>query len=279
MRAAARWALLLLLMTALVAALAAQGLSTRTTGASRTPRPGSPKGQLAGSRPILIWNGRRLESREGSPGRRIALTFDDGPDPTWTPRIAAALRRLHVPATFFVIGSKVARHPELSALLYREGFEIGNHTFMHVDLAAVPTWERRRDWAVRPPDRGAVRLRTAPRAARRQPCRGGAVRPAGVDRDPRLRRGGRDRARHSIAGGERVPRARGARRRRRLDRRDGGASRATRARGGAGRPAAEPGQARGSQPRDRRRASRRARAGGRGYRLRAGDAASARPAI
>jgi cellulose synthase/poly-beta-1,6-N-acetylglucosamine synthase-like glycosyltransferase/peptidoglycan/xylan/chitin deacetylase (PgdA/CDA1 family) len=143
MRAAARWALLLLLMTALVAALAAQGLSTRTTGASRTPRPGSPKGQLAGSRPILIWNGRRLESREGSPGRRIALTFDDGPDPTWTPRIAAALRRLHVPATFFVIGSKVARHPGLVRTLYRDGFELGNHTFTHVDLASVPAWERR----------------------------------------------------------------------------------------------------------------------------------------
>src|ERR671930_1866761 len=143
MRAAARWALLLLLMTALVSALAAQGLSTRTTGASRTPRPGSPKGQLAGSRPILIWNGRRLESREGSPGRRIALTFDDGPDPTWTPRIAAALRRLQVPATFFVIGSKVARHPDLIRSLRRWGFELGNHTFTHVDLASLPAWERR----------------------------------------------------------------------------------------------------------------------------------------
>src|SRR5919198_2784853 len=143
MRAAARWALLLLLVTALVAALAAQGLSTRTTGASRTPRPGSPRGVLAGSRPILIWNGRRRESREGSPGRRIALTFDDGPDPTWTPRIAAALRRLHVPATFFVIGSKVARHPGLVRTLYRDGFELGNHTFTHVDLASVPAWERR----------------------------------------------------------------------------------------------------------------------------------------
>ena len=143
MRAAARWALLVLLVTALVAALAAQGLSTRTTGASRTPPPGSPKGQLAGARPILTWNGRRLESREGSPGRRIALTFDDGPDPTWTPRIAAALQRLHVPATFFVIGSKVARHPGVLRTLYRDGFELGNHTFTHVDLASVPAWERR----------------------------------------------------------------------------------------------------------------------------------------
>src|ERR671934_1626367 len=132
MRAAARWALLVLLVTALAAALAAQGLSTRTTGASRTPPPGSPKGQLAGARPILTWNGRRLESREGSPGRRIALTFDDGPDPTWTPRIAAALRREHVPAAFFLVGSAAARHPRLVRMLARDGHEPGNHTFTHV---------------------------------------------------------------------------------------------------------------------------------------------------
>jgi cellulose synthase/poly-beta-1,6-N-acetylglucosamine synthase-like glycosyltransferase/peptidoglycan/xylan/chitin deacetylase (PgdA/CDA1 family) len=142
-RAAARWALLVLLVVALVAALAAQGLSTRTTGASRTPLATGVKGQFAGSRPILAWHGHRLRSREAPPGRRIALTFDDGPDPTWTPRIAAALRRLRVPATFFVVGSKVVRHPGLVARLYRDGFELGNHTFTHVDLASVPSWERR----------------------------------------------------------------------------------------------------------------------------------------
>jgi cellulose synthase/poly-beta-1,6-N-acetylglucosamine synthase-like glycosyltransferase/peptidoglycan/xylan/chitin deacetylase (PgdA/CDA1 family) len=141
-RPAARWALLLLLVVALVAALAAQGLSTRTTGASRTPAPNGAKGTLAGSRPVLTWNGRRLESLGPPPGRRIALTFDDGPDPKWTPRIAAALRRLHVPATFFVVGSKVVSHPRLVATLYREGFELGNHTFTHADIARVPSWER-----------------------------------------------------------------------------------------------------------------------------------------
>ena len=142
-RAAARWGLLALLLVALVAALTAQGVSTRTTGASRTPLADSSRGLLAGARPILTWSGRRLVAREEPPGRRIALTFDDGPDPRWTPRIAAALRRLGVPATFFVIGSKVVRHPDLVRTLYREGFELGNHTFTHVDLAGVPSWERR----------------------------------------------------------------------------------------------------------------------------------------
>src|SRR5262249_7202086 len=98
---------------------------------------------LAGARPILTWDGKRLVSREPPPGRRVALTFDDGPDPRWTPRIAAALRRLHVPATFFVIGSKVVRHPGVVQSLRRDGFDLGNHTFTHVDLAVLPPWERR----------------------------------------------------------------------------------------------------------------------------------------
>jgi cellulose synthase/poly-beta-1,6-N-acetylglucosamine synthase-like glycosyltransferase/peptidoglycan/xylan/chitin deacetylase (PgdA/CDA1 family) len=142
-RTAARWSLLALLLAALAAALAAQGLSTRTTGPSRTPLVQGARGVLAGARPILRWDGKRLVSREQPPGRRIALTFDDGPDPRWTARIAAALRRLHVPATFFVIGSKVVRHPRLVRSLRRSGFELGNHTFTHVDLATLPVWERR----------------------------------------------------------------------------------------------------------------------------------------
>jgi cellulose synthase/poly-beta-1,6-N-acetylglucosamine synthase-like glycosyltransferase/peptidoglycan/xylan/chitin deacetylase (PgdA/CDA1 family) len=140
---AARSGLLLLLLAAVVAALTAQGISTRMTGASRTPLADRSRGAFAGPRPILTWNGRRLVSREGPPGRRIALTFDDGPDPRWTPRLAAVLRRLAVPATFFVVGSKVVRHPNIVRALYREHFELGNHTFTHVDLASVPSWERR----------------------------------------------------------------------------------------------------------------------------------------
>ena len=143
MRTAARWSLLALLLAALAAALAVQGLSTRTTGPSRTPLVKDVSGVLAGARPVLGWNGDRLVSRQPPPGRRVALTFDDGPDPRWTPRIAVALRRLHVPATFFVIGSKVVRHPDLVRSLHRSGFELGNHTFTHVDLASLPVWERR----------------------------------------------------------------------------------------------------------------------------------------
>ncbi len=143
MRTAAHWCLLALVLAALVATLAAQGLSTRTTGPSRTPVGGQTPGVLAGARSILSWNGKRLASREAPPGRRVALTFDDGPDPRWTPRVAAVLRRLHVPATFFAVGSKVVRYPALVRSLHRQGFELGNHTFTHVDLASVGPWERR----------------------------------------------------------------------------------------------------------------------------------------
>jgi cellulose synthase/poly-beta-1,6-N-acetylglucosamine synthase-like glycosyltransferase/peptidoglycan/xylan/chitin deacetylase (PgdA/CDA1 family) len=121
--------------------LGVQGLSTRTTGRSATPPLGE-QGPLAGSGPILLWQDGRLTSRARRPRKEIALTFDDGPDPVWTPRIAATLRRLGVPATFFVVGSQVARHPDVVRRLHAQGFELGNHTFTHADLGSVSAWER-----------------------------------------------------------------------------------------------------------------------------------------
>jgi cellulose synthase/poly-beta-1,6-N-acetylglucosamine synthase-like glycosyltransferase/peptidoglycan/xylan/chitin deacetylase (PgdA/CDA1 family) len=138
---AARWTLLGLLLVPLLVLLAAQGLSTRTTGRSATPL-GTSAGPLASAGPILAWDGDRMTSRGRRPGRKLALTFDDGPDPRWTPRITATLRRLGVPATFFVVGSQVARHPDVVRSLDADGFELGNHTFTHADLAALPGWER-----------------------------------------------------------------------------------------------------------------------------------------
>jgi cellulose synthase/poly-beta-1,6-N-acetylglucosamine synthase-like glycosyltransferase/peptidoglycan/xylan/chitin deacetylase (PgdA/CDA1 family) len=115
--------------------VAVQGLTTRTIGASGTPvaRPHS-AAPLAG-RPAIL-GGDALTGRR-APTRTVALTFDDGPDPRWTPRIAAALRRAHVPATFFVVGANVARHPELVAALHRDGFELGSHTFTHADVTRL----------------------------------------------------------------------------------------------------------------------------------------------
>lgn len=63
--------------------------------------------------------------------RRVALTFDDGPDPEHTPALLDALAELDVPATFFLVGRAVDAHPELATRIAREGHEIGNHTYSH----------------------------------------------------------------------------------------------------------------------------------------------------
>jgi cellulose synthase/poly-beta-1,6-N-acetylglucosamine synthase-like glycosyltransferase/peptidoglycan/xylan/chitin deacetylase (PgdA/CDA1 family) len=125
----------------LITMLLVQGLSTRTTGRSATASAGT-RSALPGRGAILSYEHGALVTRERSAKRQIALSFDDGPDPHWTPLIASTLKRLHVPATFFVIGSEVVRHPEIVRRLQHDGFELGNHTFTHAYLEALPGWER-----------------------------------------------------------------------------------------------------------------------------------------
>jgi cellulose synthase/poly-beta-1,6-N-acetylglucosamine synthase-like glycosyltransferase/peptidoglycan/xylan/chitin deacetylase (PgdA/CDA1 family) len=140
-RPPAHWGALGLLLTMLLLLLFAQGVVEQLTGQSGTP---PPKGEAVLQRgdSIFVARGDRLVPRGEMPGRRIALTFDDGPDPNWTPRIAVLLLRLHAPATFFVVGDHVVRHPEIVASLARDGFEIGNHTFTHGDLTNIASWQR-----------------------------------------------------------------------------------------------------------------------------------------
>ncbi len=64
----------------------------------------------------------------------VALTFDDGPYPPYTGEILDILKENHVPATFFVIGKNVEKHPELIQRIVDEGHQLGNHTYNHVDL-------------------------------------------------------------------------------------------------------------------------------------------------
>jgi cellulose synthase/poly-beta-1,6-N-acetylglucosamine synthase-like glycosyltransferase/peptidoglycan/xylan/chitin deacetylase (PgdA/CDA1 family) len=124
--------------------LAFEGVSAQTIGGTSEThdRSGAPA-PLAKSRPLLAARGDRLASVQPPPGRRIALTFDDGPDPRWTPRIAAVLRAAHVPGTFFVVGSQAARHPDIVRGLVRGGNELGDHTFTHSSLTAGPEVQRR----------------------------------------------------------------------------------------------------------------------------------------
>jgi cellulose synthase/poly-beta-1,6-N-acetylglucosamine synthase-like glycosyltransferase/peptidoglycan/xylan/chitin deacetylase (PgdA/CDA1 family) len=81
------------------------------------------------------------------PPATIALTFDDGPDPRWTPRIARVLRRHGVAATFFVVGAEVVKHPGIVGDLAADGHDLGVHSFSHADLVTLPAWRRKWDYS------------------------------------------------------------------------------------------------------------------------------------
>ncbi|RUT35908.1 polysaccharide deacetylase family protein [Paenibacillus zeisoli] len=63
--------------------------------------------------------------------KRIALTFDDVPDPRFTPQVLDILAKNHIKATFFVVGQRAEKHPGLVKRIYREGHLIGNHSYNH----------------------------------------------------------------------------------------------------------------------------------------------------
>ena len=99
-----------------------------------------PPPRIANGGPVVDTTGRAPRSLS-MPPRTIALTFDDGPDPVWTPRILAVLRRYGAHATFFEIGAKAAENPGLVRQVLRSGNEIGSHTYTHPDLGTAG-WRR-----------------------------------------------------------------------------------------------------------------------------------------
>ncbi len=84
---------------------------------------------------------------------RLALTFDDGPDPRWTPRVLDALRRHEIPATFFVIAPRALSHPQLIARMRAEGHSVQLHCDEHVRHST-----RDRAWVAVDTDRALCRL-------------------------------------------------------------------------------------------------------------------------
>ncbi len=71
------------------------------------------------------------------PDKTIAITFDDGPDPIWTPQVLAVLRKHNVPATFFPVGKFAAAYPELIQDIKASSSELAIHTFTHPDLSTI----------------------------------------------------------------------------------------------------------------------------------------------
>ena len=69
--------------------------------------------------------------------KKVAITFDDGPNPVYTPKLLDGLKERDVKATFFVIGEEAELYPEIIERMAKEGHEIGNHTYSHVNLCCL----------------------------------------------------------------------------------------------------------------------------------------------
>ena len=85
----------------------------------------------------------------GTPGhgKKLALTFDDGPNPTCTPALLDVLARNNVRATFFMIGKFVQLQPALARRVHDAGHDVANHTFSHPNLALSPAQKVRQELA------------------------------------------------------------------------------------------------------------------------------------
>jgi cellulose synthase/poly-beta-1,6-N-acetylglucosamine synthase-like glycosyltransferase/peptidoglycan/xylan/chitin deacetylase (PgdA/CDA1 family) len=91
--------------------------------------------------PIINTTGGQQSSNR-LPARTIALTFDDGPDPRWTPKVLDVLRENDAHGTFFVVGSEVARYPDIAKRITADGNELGLHTFTHPNMQRIAPWRR-----------------------------------------------------------------------------------------------------------------------------------------
>ncbi|MDQ0959865.1 peptidoglycan/xylan/chitin deacetylase (PgdA/CDA1 family) [Streptomyces sp. B4I13] len=130
--------LALLLLLALTSVMLLDGYLRAEVGGDQRVRTGAsdskvPAGVLDGG-PILTFRGGQATT-VSVPDKTIALTFDDGPNPTWTPQVLEILREYDVPGTFFLVGSMVSRYPGIVKDMVRQGNEVGIHTFTHVDLS------------------------------------------------------------------------------------------------------------------------------------------------
>lgn len=76
----------------------------------------------------------------------VALSFDDGPDPQWTPKILDVLERKHAHATFMLIGEEAQQNIGLMQRIVRDGNQIGNHTYAHPDISEIS--QQRLDWEI-----------------------------------------------------------------------------------------------------------------------------------
>ncbi len=95
--------------------------TSRKRARPRAPTPGAP---------ACIWS-------VPTDQKVVALTFDDGPDPKYTPKLLEILKAKGVKATFFLVGKNAAAHPELAEAEVAQGHAVGNHTWNHVTMTGL----------------------------------------------------------------------------------------------------------------------------------------------
>ncbi|MFG2496629.1 glycosyltransferase [Streptomyces sp. NPDC048441] len=133
-----RYLLPSLLLVALMAMLMLRGYTHSEILADHRVRPpvGTdkvPEKILEGG-PVIDTRGGHEETLS-VPRHRLVLTFDDGPDPEWTPKVLDVLKKHHAHGVFFVTGTMASRYPDLVERMVSEGHEVGLHTFNHPDLS------------------------------------------------------------------------------------------------------------------------------------------------
>ncbi|MEU0523016.1 glycosyltransferase [Streptomyces niveus] len=143
-----RYLLPSLLLVALLAMLMLRGYVHSEILADHRVRPPAATDQvpdriLKGG-PVIDARGTTTPKALKVPDHKLVLTFDDGPDPEWTPKVLDKLKEYDAHAVFFVTGTMASRHPELVRRMVDEGHEIGLHTFNHPDLAYQT--QSRIDW-------------------------------------------------------------------------------------------------------------------------------------
>jgi cellulose synthase/poly-beta-1,6-N-acetylglucosamine synthase-like glycosyltransferase/spore germination protein YaaH/peptidoglycan/xylan/chitin deacetylase (PgdA/CDA1 family) len=114
---------------------------------SDTPKPGKrtltfdpDTGLIADQHYDVLPSSYVIERYGAHPGL-VALTFDDGPDSNWTPKILDILKAKNAPATFFVIGKNMQMHPGLVKREIDQGLVVGNHTYTHPNIGELPVQE------------------------------------------------------------------------------------------------------------------------------------------
>ncbi|MBB2941894.1 cellulose synthase/poly-beta-1,6-N-acetylglucosamine synthase-like glycosyltransferase/peptidoglycan/xylan/chitin deacetylase (PgdA/CDA1 family) [Actinoplanes lutulentus] len=140
-----RWVVFAVLLTLFASILLVNGLVegefTQDGAIESTAETDQVPAEALNGGPIIQTDGSTTTTVDAGT-KQIVLTFDDGPDPEYTPEILDVLAKYDVPATFFMIGSEISKHPSLVRQVVDAGHEIGIHTFTHPEMSGKNDWRR-----------------------------------------------------------------------------------------------------------------------------------------